>query len=89
MTIEELKAKYKDDNDLIKTIDELQSQVNKNYLEDNVKLLKENEKLKNDNLLLYNQVMNKGGRSEDENEGDPLFKDYSEQIIEELRNIKK
>lgn len=84
MTKEELKAKYKDDNELIKFIDEQDEKVNKNYLEENIKLIKENNKLKADNSLLFSQLINGKGATEDKAEAP--FKDYTDEILKDLRN---
>ena len=86
MTIQELKEKYKDDAEAIKVINDLEAKLDNNkYLKDNLLLKAENEKLKQNNELLYNQVMNGGGATEEEN-GAPRFKDYSEEIIKALKN---
>lgn len=87
MTIDELKAKYKEDAEALQVISELEKKANTNYLQDNIKLKQENEKLKGDNALLYSQLMN-GGKTEDTDNA-PAFKDYSNDIVEALRNRKK
>ena len=84
MTIEELKAKQKDDSELIKFIDEQDEKVNKNYLEENIKLIKENNKLKADNSLLFSQLINSKGATEEKTEAP--FKDYTDEILKDLRN---
>lgn len=83
MTKEELKAKYKDDADLIKYIDEQDEKVNKDYLRENLKLIEENKKLKADNSLLYSQITNRGATEE---KAEAPFKDYTDEIIKDLRN---
>ena len=83
MTIQELKDKLKDDSEALSAISELEKKINTNFVEDNIKLKQENEKLKSDNLVLYNQIMNKGATEED---SAPIsFKDYTEDIIKALK----
>ena len=87
---DELKEKYRDDKDLIEFVEDLNTKANTNYLEDNIKLKAENEKLKSHNNLLYSQLMNGGKRKEDEEDGaGPRFHDYTNDIVETLRNRKK
>lgn len=86
MTIQELKEKYKEDKDLLNVINDLEAKTNNNtYLQDNLQLKKENEKLKQDNELLYNQIMN-GAKTKEENET-PRFQDYTDEIVKALKNI--
>lgn len=90
MTIQELKEKFKDDADTLKTLNDLEAKVNKDYLKDNIALNEENKKLKLNNELLYNQIMNGGKCKEGEADTNaPAFKDYSDEIIKSLRNRKK
>lgn len=86
MTIQEFKEKYKEDKDAMQIINDLEAKANKNYLEDNLKLREENTKLKQNNELLYNQIMNGAGKKEEENA--PRFQDYSADIVEALRNTR-
>lgn len=88
MTIQELKDKMKDDAEALKTIEDLEAKINNDYLTDNIALKKENEKLKFNNELLYNQIMNGAGVKEEIKDDNPVFKDYSNEIIKELRKIK-
>ena len=85
MTIQELKAKYKDDAEAISVINDLEAKINNNkYLQDNLLLQKENAELKQQNELLYNSIMNGANKSEDANA--PRFKDYTNEIMDALRN---
>lgn len=86
LTIDELKAKLKEDAEALEVINDMETKINTNYVEDNIKLKKECEKLKSDNLLLYSQLMNRGAKEEKE---DAPFVDYSEQIEKALRNRKE
>lgn len=86
MTIQELKEKYKDDADTLKTLNDLEAKVNKDYVKDNIALNEENKKLKLNNELLYNQIMNGGKRKEEEADTNaPAFKDYTDDIMKVLR----
>ena len=85
MTREELREKYKNDTDLINYVESLENQVNVDYVKDNLKLKEENEKLKQNNVLLYNQIIN-GAKRTEETEETPRFKDYSNEIVEALKN---
>ena len=86
MTIQELKEKYKEDKELLNVINDLEAKTNNNtYLQDNLQLKKENEKLKQDNELLYNQIMN-GAKTKEDNET-PRFQDYTDEIVKALKNI--
>ena len=88
MTIQELKEKYKDDADTLKTLNDLEAKVNKDYVKDNIALNEENKKLKLNNELLYNQIMNGGKRKEEEADTNATaFKDYSDDIMKVLRKI--
>lgn len=86
MTIQEFKEKYKEDKDALKIIDDLEARINKNYVEDNLKLTQENQKLKMQNELLYNQCINGAKKTEEEEQ--PRFSDYSKEIDAFLRNKK-
>lgn len=86
MTIQEFNEKYKEDKDALQFVSDLEAKAKKNYLEDNLKLQEENTKLKQNNELLYNQIMNGAGKKEEENA--PRFQDYSEDIVNALRNTR-
>ena len=88
MTIQELKDKMKDDAEALKVIADLEAKINTDYLTDNIALKKENEKLNFNHELLYNQIMNGAGVKEESKNESPVFKDYSDEIIKELRKIK-
>lgn len=87
MTIQEFKEKYKEDKDALKIIDDLEAKINKNYVEDNLKLTQENQKLKMQNELLYNQCIN-GAKKTEEDGQDPRFTDFTKDIEAFLRNKK-
>jgi hypothetical protein len=86
MTIQELKEKYKEDNEAIKVIEDLEAKINFNYIEDNLKLKQENEKLKLNNELLYNQCLNGGKLKEEKQDDNPRFVDYTNDILDALKN---
>lgn len=90
MTIQELKEKYKDDKEAISVINDLEAKINNDYVNDNIRLKEENEKLRLNNELLYTKIMNGGKKTEEEADTNaPAFKDYSDEIIKSLRNRKK
>ena len=90
MTIQELKEKYKDDKEALNVIIDLEAKANNDYVKDNLKLKEENDKLRLNNELLYNQIMNGGKKTEEEADtNDPVFKDYSDEIVKSLKNRKR
>lgn len=88
MTIQEFKEKFKDDKDALQVINDLEAKINFDYVNDNVKLKQENDKLKLNNELLYNQIMNGGKHKESEvDENAPAFNDYTQDILKQLKKI--
>lgn len=85
MTIQEFKEKYKDDAEALSIINDLEAKINNDrYIQDNLALKKQNEELKQKNELLYNTIMNGNGATEETGAG--RFKDYTNEIVEALKN---
>ena len=88
LTKEQVNEKYKNDSELLEYVNDLENKANNDYVKDNILLKGEIEKLKQNNLLLYNLAMNGKQTKEDAETDKPKFADYSEEINKALRNKK-